>query len=155
MRNLLYWQLGSFSLKGWLYIGLMIPFLILGCLGIFRYTRELDILTFGEEEAESMGVDVRRIRKRLLTFSAVLTGGAVALSGAIGFVDLIAPHLARKIIGSNHRHVLPMSFIIGGSLLVVTDLIARTIVSPSELPVGAITAIIGAPFFAWVYFRKS
>jgi iron complex transport system permease protein len=155
MRNLLYWQLGSFSLKGWLYTGLMLPFLILGTAGIFRYTREMDILTFGEEEAESMGVDARKVRKHLLAFSAVLTGGAVALSGAIGFVDLIAPHLARKIVGSNHRYVLPMSFIIGGSLLVVTDLIARTIVSPSELPVGAITALIGAPFFAWVYFRRS
>jgi iron complex transport system permease protein len=154
MRKLLYWQLGSFSLKGWPYTGLMLPFLVLGCLGIARYTKELDILTFGEEEAESMGVDTRRVRKQLLSFSAVLTGSAVALSGAVGFVDLIAPHLARKITGSAHRYVLPMSFIIGGSLLVLTDLIARTIVSPSELPLGAITAIIGAPFFAWAYFRK-
>jgi iron complex transport system permease protein len=78
----------------------------------------------------------------------------VALSGAVGFVDLIAPHVARKIVGSNHVYVLPMSFITGGTLLTVTDLVARTVVSPSELPVGAVTAIIGAPFFAWVYFKK-
>jgi iron complex transport system permease protein len=154
MRNLLFWQMGSFSLKGWPYVGLMLPFLILGSLGLFRYTREMDILTFGEEEALSIGVDARKVRQKLLTASAILTGGAVALSGAIGFVDLIAPHLARKLVGSSHRYVLPMSFITGGTLLIVTDLAARTIVSPSELPVGAVTAIIGAPFFAWVYFKK-
>lgn len=154
LRNLLYWQMGSFALKGWSYTGLMLPFLVLGSLGLFRYTREMDILTFGEEEALSLGVDARKVRKKLLAASAVLTGGAVALSGAIGFVDLIAPHLARRIVGSGHKHVLPMSFITGGVLLTVTDLAARTVVSPSELPVGAVTAIIGAPFFAWVYFKK-
>jgi iron complex transport system permease protein len=147
--------MGSFALKGWPYVTLMLPFLLIGSLGIARYTREMDILTFGEDEAQSAGVEIRGIRTRLFFFAAVLTGGAVALSGAIGFVDLIAPHAARKIVGSNHRYVIPMSFIIGGALMVLTDLIARTIISPSELPVGAITAIIGAPFFAWVYFKKS
>jgi iron complex transport system permease protein len=154
LRNLLYWQMGSFALKGWSYAGLMFPFLVLGSLGLCRYTREMDILTFGEEEALSLGVDARKVRKKLLAASAILTGGAVALSGAIGFVDLIAPHLARRIVGSKHKHVLPMSFITGGVLLTLTDLAARTVVSPSELPVGAVTAIIGAPFFAWVYFKK-
>ncbi|MDR0623839.1 MAG: iron ABC transporter permease [Treponema sp.] len=154
LRNLLYWQLGSFALKGWSYAGLMLPFLLLGLLGLCRYTREMDILTFGEEDALSLGVDAPGVRKKLLVASAVLTGGAVALSGAVGFVDLIAPHMARKIVGSGHTYVLPMSFISGGALLTVTDLIARTVVSPSELPVGAVTAIIGAPFFAWVYFKK-
>jgi iron complex transport system permease protein len=154
LRNLLLWQMGSFALKGWSYVGLMLPFLVLGLAGTIRYTKEMDILTFGEEQAKSIGVDTRRLRIRLLVYSAVLTGGAVALSGAIGFVDLIAPHVARKIVGSPHRYVLPMSFFAGGSLLVVTDLIARTAVSPSELPVGAVTAIIGAPFFAWVYFKR-
>jgi iron complex transport system permease protein len=154
LRNLLYWQMGSFALKGWSYAGLMFPFLLAGSLILFRYTREMDILTFGEADALSLGVDARRVRKKLLAASAVLTGGAVALSGAIGFVDLIAPHLARRIVGSGHKYVLPMSFILGGALLTVTDLVARTVVSPSELPVGAVTAIIGAPFFAWVYFRK-
>jgi iron complex transport system permease protein len=154
LRNLLLWQMGSFALKGWSYVVLMLPFLVLGSAGIFRYTKEMDILTFGEEQAKSIGVDTRSLRVKLLVYSAVLTGGAVALSGAIGFVDLIAPHVARKIVGSPHKYVLPMSFFAGGSLLVITDLIARTAVSPSELPVGAVTAIIGAPFFAWVYFKR-
>ena len=154
LRNLLHWQMGSFAMKGWAYSGLMLPFLIAGCAIIFRYTREMDILSFGEEEAQSLGVDALKIRQRLLACSAALTGAAVALCGAIGFVDLIAPHLARRIAGSRHCYSLPMSFLIGGSLLVITDLMARTIVSPSELPVGAVTALIGGPFFAWVYFRK-
>jgi iron complex transport system permease protein len=154
LRNLFFWQMGSFSLRGWNYVGLMLPFLILGSAGIIRYTREMDILTFGDEQAKSIGLDTRRLRIKLLVCSAILTGGAVALSGAIGFVDLIAPHAARKITGSLHKYVLPMSFLIGGSLLVIADLAARTVVSPSELPVGTVTAIIGAPFFAWVYFKR-
>lgn len=154
LKNLLYWQMGSFALKGWNYAGLMLPFLGIGLLGTICYTKEMDILTFGDEQAKSIGVNTKGLRIKLLFFSTVLTGGAVALSGVIGFVDLIAPHLARKIVGAKHKDVIPMSFIIGGGLLVLTDLIARTVVSPSELPVGAVTAIIGAPFFAWVYFRK-
>jgi len=154
LRNLLYWQMGSFSMRGWAYSGFMLPFLIAGSLVIFRYAREMDILSFGDDDAQSMGVDSVRVRRLLLACSAALTGAAVALCGVIGFVDLIAPHLARKIIGSRHCYVLPMAFLLGGSLLVVTDLVARTAVSPSELPVGAVTALIGGPFFAWLYFKK-
>jgi iron complex transport system permease protein len=154
LKTLLIWQMGSFALKGWPYVRMMLPFLLIGGLGIARYLKEMDILTFGEEEAQSAGVETRGVRLKLFFFAAVLTGASVALSGAIGFVDLIAPHVARRIVGSNHRYVIPMSFIVGGALMAVTDLIARTIISPSELPVGAITALIGAPFFAWVYFKK-
>jgi iron complex transport system permease protein len=114
----------------------------------------MDILTFGEDEAQAMGVDARKVRKQLMAASAFLTGAAVALSGVIGFIDLIAPHIARKIVGSSHRYVIPFAFLTGGSLLVIADLIARTVVSPSELPVGVVTALVGAPFFAWVYFGK-
>jgi iron complex transport system permease protein len=153
-KTLLYWQMGSFALKGWSYVTLMVPFLIIGTAGVSRYAREMDILTFGEEQAKSVGLDTNKVRKKLFVYTTILTGGAVSLSGIIGFVDLIAPHAARKIVGSRHKYVLPMAFFIGGSLMVAADLIARTIISPSELPVGAITAIIGAPFFAWIYFRK-
>jgi iron complex transport system permease protein len=154
LRNLLYWQMGSFSLKGWNYVALLLPFLVLGSIGVAARSREMDILTFGEEQAKSLGVDAEKLRIKLLFYTAILTGAAVALAGAIGFVDLIAPHLARKIVGTRHRYALPVAAILGGSLLVVTDLIARTILSPAELPVGAVTAVLGAPFFAWVYFRK-
>ena len=154
LRRIVLWQMGSFAMRGWSYVWLLLPFLVIGTLGIFLYTREMDILSFGDEQAKSAGVETGSLRKKLLALCAVLTGASVALSGVIGFVDLIAPHAARRIIGSRHKHLIPMSFILGGSLMVCADLIARTIISPSELPVGAITALIGAPFFAWVYFRR-
>jgi len=153
LKRITLWQMGSFAMRGWVYIQLLLPFLIIGTAGILLYTKEMDIMTFDDDQAKSAGVETTGIRKRLLALCSVLTGAAVALSGVIGFVDLIAPHAARKIIGSRHRHLIPMSFFIGGSLMVITDLIARTIISPSELPVGAITALIGAPFFAWVYIK--
>ena len=154
LRRIMLWQMGSFAMRGWNYVLLFLPFLVIGTAGFFLYTKEMDILSFGDDQAKSIGVNTGVLRKKLLAFCAVLTGAAVALSGVIGFVDLIAPHAARRIIGSNHRRLIPMSFILGGSLMVLTDLVARTVISPSELPVGAITALIGAPFFVWVYFRR-
>ena len=154
LKRITLWQMGSFAMRGWLYVKLILPFFVIGTAGILYFTREMDILTFGDEQAKSAGVETGSIRKILLAFSAVLTGTAVSLSGVIGFVDLIAPHAARKIVGSGHKYLVPMSFLLGGCLMVITDLLARTIVSPSELPVGALTALIGAPFFAWIYFRR-
>jgi len=153
LKRITLWQMGSFAMRGWTYVQLLLPFLIVGTAGVLLYAKEMDIMTFDDDQAQSAGVETTGLRKKLLALCSVLTGAAVALSGVIGFVDLIAPHAARKITGSLHRHLIPMSFFIGGSLMVITDLIARTIISPSELPVGAITALIGAPFFAWVYIR--
>ena len=155
LKSITLWQMGTFAMKGWSYVGLILPFCLIGMLGVIKYIKEMDILTFGEEQAKAVGVNTEKVKKRLFIYSTVLTGGAVALSGVIGFVDLIAPHVVRKIFGSSHKYVLPMSFIFGGCLMVITDLIARTIVSPAELPVGAVTAIVGAPFFGYVYFKKA
>lgn len=155
LQSITLWQMGSFAMKGWSYVRLMIPFFIIGMLGVLRFTKEMDILTFGEEQAKLVGVDTNKVKTKLFIYCAVLTGGAVSLSGTIGFVDLIAPHIVRKIFGSNHKYVIPMSFLFGGCLMVITDLIARTVFSPMELPVGAVTAIIGAPFFAYIYFKKA
>ena len=119
------------------------------------FVKEMDVLTFGEEQAKSIGVEAEKVKKYLFLFVAILTGSAVSISGTIGFVDLIAPHIVRKIFGSKHSYVIPMSIVFGGCLMVITDLISRTIIVPSELPVGAVTAIIGAPFFAYLYFKKS
>ena len=148
------WQMGSFNMRGWSYLLVGVPFFIVGVSIVLRYSREMDILTFGEEGAKAIGVETEKVKKHLLLSTAVLTGSAVALSGTIGFIDLIVPHLVRKIFGSNHKVVIPMCILLGGSFMVLTDLVARTIISPSELPVGAITAIIGAPFFGYLYFSK-
>jgi iron complex transport system permease protein len=154
LKNLIIWQMGSFANRGWPYIKMLMPFFITGTVGVMWYTKEMDILTFGDEHAQAIGVELKNLKRNLFLFATVLTGGAVALSGTIGFVDLIAPHIARRIVGSKHKFVIPMSFFSGGTLCVAADLMARTLVSPSELPVGAITALIGAPFFIWVYFKK-
>lgn len=154
MESIVMWQMGSFSMKGWSYLLVGLPFFLVGILIVLRYSREMDILTFGENEAKTLGVETEKVKKRLLVASAILTGSAISLTGTIGFIDLIVPHLVRKIFGPKHRLVIPMSIILGGSFMILTDLVARTIVTPSELPVGAITAIIGAPFFGYIYFGK-
>ena len=154
LRRIVLWQMGSFAMRGWVYVRLLLPFMLVGIVGVLLHSREMDILTFGDDQAKSAGIETGTLRKKLLAFSATLTGATVALSGVIGFVDIITPHVARKITGPAHISLIPMSFILGGSLMVTTDLIARTVISPSELPVGALTALIGAPFFVWVYFRQ-
>ena len=155
MQIIIMWSMGSFSMRGWSYVKAGLPFFVIGILGVSFYFKEMDVLTFGEDEAKAIGVDTNKVKRRLFLFVAVLTGSAVALSGTIGFIDLIAPHVVRKIFGSKHAYVIPMSVVLGGCMMIITDLISRTIVAPSELPVGAITALIGGPFFAYIYFKKS
>lgn len=155
MEAVTLWQMGSFSMRGWSYLNAGIPFFLIGIIGVMFFVKEMDILTFGEEQAKSIGVESEKVKKYLFLFVAILTGTSVAVSGTIGFVDLIAPHLVRKVFGSKHAYVIPMSVVFGGCLMVITDLISRTIIVPSELPVGAVTAMIGAPFFAYLYFKKS
>lgn len=154
LSQLVFWQMGSFSALTWADAGLVLPVLLLSLVVLLRYSRELDLMTFGEEQALSAGVDLRRVKFLLIAVSALLTGTAVSLAGVIGFVDLIAPHVVRRIFGSNHRAVVPMSALFGGAFMVLADLLARTVLAPQELPVGAVTALIGAPFFAYVYFRR-
>ncbi|MEG0371686.1 MAG: iron ABC transporter permease, partial [Clostridium sp.] len=154
IKSITLWQMGSFAMKGWSSVVAIIPFFVVGIIGIMCFTKEMDVLTFGEEQAKAVGVEIGRVKGILFIMSAVLTGSAVALSGTIGFVDLIAPHVVRRIVGSRHKIVIPMSIVFGGCLMVLTDLISRIILPNSELPVGAITAIFGAPFFAYIYFKK-
>lgn len=151
-QRLIMWQMGSFSQKNWTFVIVFLPIaLILIFLTMF-FVRELDLLTFGEEHAKAAGVDANKVKWILLSLSSALTGCAVSFTGVIGFVDLVAPHIVRKLFGSSHRIVIPISALFGGSFMVIADLIARTIISPSELPVGAVTALIGAPFFGYIYF---
>ena len=146
------WQLGSFSMKEWSAVWVLAPAVFL-CLLLFLYlARELDVMTFGEEQARAMGVDLVRTKRLLLGVVAVLTGTAVAFVGIIGFVDLIAPHVVRRWFGAAHRRVLPASALFGGIFLVLCDLAARTLTPPHEIPIGSITALLGAPFFLYIFF---
>ena len=154
LQQLVFWQMGSFAGQSWSNCGALAAVVLAGVLALTRYGREMDLMTFGEEQALSAGVELKRVKVLLIALAALLTGAAVAFAGVIGFVDLISPHVARRLFGSNHRVVVPMSAVVGGSFMVLADLVARTIVSPQELAVGAVTALVGAPFFAWVYFGR-
>lgn len=154
MDKVIFWQMGSLALRGWPFVLAILPFFIVGVLGLLRYQNTLDLMTLSDENAKSLGVEVEKVRTKILILSALLTGSAVALSGTIGFIGLVTPHVIRRMTGPNHRLVLPLSILFGGCFLVLADLLARTIISPSELPVGAITAFIGAPFFALIFFRR-
>ena len=111
------------------------------------------MLALGERQARHIGLDVRSARLRLITFSALLVGSAVAFAGSIGFVGLVVPHVARLIVGPGHRLLLPLSALLGALLVVLADTAARTLDTPSEIPLGLFTAAIGAPFFLWLLLR--
>ena len=110
-------------------------------------------MTFGEEQAMSIGVDIKRKKTMLLAIASFLTGAAVCFSGIIGFVDLTIPQIVRKIFGAKHSVVLPMSMLLGGVFMALADMVSRTIMAPREIPVGAVTAMIGVPVFVWIYFK--
>lgn len=146
------WQLGSFSMREWSAVWALLPVTILISLYFLRYAEELDVMTFGEEQAQAMGVDLRKVKGRLMTAVAVLVGTAVAFVGIIGFVDLIVPHMARRFFGAAHRRLIPACALLGGTFLVLCDLASRTLTPPHEIPIGSITALLGAPFFLYLFF---
>ena len=152
MAQLVFWQMGSFSTQNIKNFFVLLPFTVAGVFILTLFSRELDMLTFGEEQAAAMGVNTKKIKWLFLFSASALTGISISFTGIIGFIDLIAPHLVRKIFGASHKIVIPMSFILGGTAMILFDMAARTILSPQELPIGAITALIGAPFFCYVYF---
>lgn len=153
-KQIMKWQTGSFSGRKWEYVIILAAVLAV-CLAYFLIkSRELDLLTFGDEQAQSAGVSTRREKALILLVTAVLSGTAVAFAGVIGFIDLISPHVARRFFGAEHKLLIPMSALIGGTFMVLCDLAARTVIPPNELPVGVVTSLIGAPFFAWVFFKR-
>lgn len=154
LRQIIGWLLGSVSMRGWPYVQMALPFVLIGSFVLWLNRRELNAMLFGEERAQHLGVDVKKRKMIILVGGSVLTGAAVSVSGTIGFVGLVVPHMVRLLWGSDHRHVLPLSFINGAALLIVCDLVSRTIISPTELPIGVITAFIGAPVFAFIFFRQ-
>jgi iron complex transport system permease protein len=154
LRQIIGWLLGSVSMRGWEYIKIILPFFVLGSVILMFNTKELNAMSFGEERARHLGVNVQKRKLMILTAGSILTGAAVAVSGTIGFVGLVIPHLSRLLWGPDHRHLLPLSIITGSGFLILADLISRTIISPTELPIGVITALIGAPVFALILLQR-
>lgn len=153
LRSLTFWSMGSFGGVTW---PLLVPALLaitVALLMMAPAARALDLLQLGEVEASRLGVDIVRLRYRVIFSAAAAVGASVSLSGMIGFVGLVVPHLVRLIGGVNHRYLLPGSALAGAGLLISADLLARTLIQPAELPVGLITSAVGSPFFFWLIFR--
>lgn len=154
LRQIIGWLLGSVSMRGWDYIWIILPFFIIGSLLLLLNVKELNVMSFGEEQAKHLGVDVEKKKMVVLIAGAILTGAAVAVSGTIGFVGLVIPHFSRILWGPDHKHLLPLSILTGSGFLIIADLISRTIIAPSELPIGVITALIGGPVFALILMKR-
>jgi len=154
LHSIIFWLMGDLSLSKYNEIIIVTPFVIVGCLIIYLHAHPLNLIVTGEETALQLGVEVERVKRLLLITASLITGVVVSVSGVIGFVGLIVPHMMRMVFGSDHRLLLPVSGLFGLSFLVLADTIARTIIAPVELPVGVITAIFGAPFFIYLLRRK-
>lgn len=144
------WLLGGFSTAGWHEVALMAPYVALSGAVLLVHRRTLDVLSVGDEEARSLGVDVHRTRLLLVAFATLGTAAAVSVSGLIGFVGIVVPHLIRLVVSSSYRVIVPLSIAVGAAFLVLADVVARTAIAPAELPIGVVTAFVGAPFFALV-----
>jgi len=152
LREAYYWLVGHLDAANWSKVAVVVPVAVLCFLVLFAYARDLNLLLLGEEDAASLGVNAERTKRILLAVSSVMTGAAVAVSGVIGFVGLIVPHVMRLVVGPDHRVLLPASALAGASFLVATDTVARS--GAAELPVGILTAFLGAPFFLYLLRRR-
>ncbi|MBB31317.1 MAG: iron ABC transporter [Gemmatimonadetes bacterium] len=154
-RLVLFWLLGSLSSRRWDHVQMIIPYFLVGVTVIWIYARDLNVLLLGEETAQQTGVDVEQVKRIILSASALLAAAAVSVSGIIGFVGLIVPHLMRVITGPDHRKHIPLSALSGALLMILADLVARTVISPSEIPIGIITSVLGCPFFLFLIARRN
>ena len=154
VRRALVWLVGGASLNGWEPVLASLPYIMLG-LGVLLVSgHALNVLQFGENQAQQLGLQVGRTRTILILAASLTTAAAVSFSGIIGFVGLIVPHLVRLLWGPDYHHLVPLSILGGASILLLADLLARIVLAPQELPVGVITALAGAPFFLWVLRRS-
>jgi len=153
LRQFSLWSMGSLGQAQWPTLAVASSLILPACIAAFFMARRLNILQLGEEDAHYLGVNVRRTQLQLLLLSALLVGAAVAVSGVIGFIGLVIPHLLRMRIGADHRWLLPGSAMAGACLLLLADTLARTLVAPAEMPVGLLTSLIGGPYFLWLILR--
>lgn len=154
-RIILFWILGSLSSRRWDHVQMVLPYIILGISVIWIYARELNLLGLGEETAQHTGVEVEKVKLIVLSTAALLAAASVSVSGIIGFVGLIVPHLIRLVVGPDHHRLIPISALAGAFLMVLADLIARTAIAPSEIPIGIITSALGCPFFLFLIARRN
>lgn len=150
IREIYAWVLGRLSTSGWNDLAIITPYIVVCLVVLLRYRRVLDVFAVGDEEALTMGLPVARARGAIIVAASLGTAAAVAVTGLIGFVGIIVPHIIRLIVGNSYRVLLPFSIIYGGVFLVLADILARTILAPQEISIGVVTALLGAPFFLFV-----
>ena len=153
MAAIVYWMMGGFSAASWQYVAMIAPMFLLGIIVPLLSMRELNLMLLGDERAGHLGLSVERFKLVTLAAAALLTAAAVAVSGLIGFVGLMVPHMVRLVLGPDHRRLLPASLLAGAIVLVLADLAARTVLAPVEIPVGIVTAVLGGPFFVVLLVR--
>ena len=153
VRSIFSWMMGSFSNSNWDQLRIISPYVIIGIVVIFLFARPLNVMQLDEEQAQQLGINVERTKLILLGAATLITAAAVCFVGTIGFVGIIVPHIVRLIWGPDHRSLLPLSAITGAILLILADTASRTLITPSEIPVGVITAFLGAPFFLFLLRR--
>jgi len=154
MHGIIFWLMGSFSLSQWSEVMVVLPYVVVGTAVIIIFARILNVMQLDEEQAQQLGVNVERLKLMLLAAATLITAASVSFVGTIGFVGIIIPHAVRLVWGADHRFLLPLAWLTGAVFMILTDLVARTILAPTEIPIGVITAICGAPFFLYLLRRR-
>ena len=154
IRSIYFWLLGGLSARGWSAVEVVGPLILLGSAGAVLLIRDLNLVSLGEERAAQLGMDVDRFKWQAVALGALLAGAAVSVAGVIGFVGLMTPHVMRLVVGADHRRLLPAVLLAGPVFLVLADLVARVVIAPQELPLGAVTALVGGPFFLYLLRRE-
>ena len=153
MATVVFWMMGGLGSASWPYLAMVAPMFAIGAVLALVSTRELNLMLLGDERAGHLGLSVRRFKVAALAVASLLTAAAVAVAGLIGFVGLMVPHMVRLVVGPDHRILLPASLLGGATVLVLADVLARTVIAPVEIPVGIVTALLGGPFFVWLLVR--
>jgi iron complex transport system permease protein len=155
IREVMFWLMGSLAGAKWEYLTIPSVVVIVGLIFLLFQSRPLNALLMGEDVASTLGVNIETFRKSLIMITSLITGAVVAVSGSIGFIGLVVPHLGRLLVGSDHKRVLPTSILIGMILVIWSDVFARIVLAPQELPIGVVTALCGGPFFIWLLRRNT
>ena len=154
LRSFTFWTLGGLDTADWQVVSIVALFILSSIIFIYSIRNKLDIFMLGDAQAHHLGVNVESLKKKIILFSAIIVGISVAFCGMIGFIGLVTPHLIRLFIGPKHKYLIPGSALLGSIILVISDLISKTIISPAQLPIGVITSLIGAPFFIFLILKQ-
>jgi iron complex transport system permease protein len=154
IQHIVFWTMGSLSLTSWSKVAMSYAVIVPGMLGLMMFARELNIFAMGDESAQYLGIDVEKLKMILLVICCIIVGAVVSVSGTIGFLGLVAPHIVRMIAGSDNRKVIPYSALLGAILLIASDTLGRTLIQPVEIPAGIMTSIMGGPFFIFLLRKQ-